>query len=184
MHRWFKVILLIPLITGGCMTHKLWTESPLDEWNEPSPDVHLQVFRVPQPADWLVVYDELSDRNNSVQRRAFFLGVNQKRIAEQRRPHFAKTNSAEGLMPVPLYLSTPTNPPVFYGLTNCISSEKIRLFAAGQPVDTFALPVYADGWGRVQKIIWTPVAVTADLTIIGGCLGCIWLYSGGVGISP
>jgi hypothetical protein len=183
MRRWLKIILLLPLITDGCMTHKLWTEAPLDEWNEPAPDTNLRVFRNPQNTDWLVVYNELSDRNNSVRQRAFFLGANQKRLAEHRQPHFANANSAAGLMPVPLYISTPTNPPNFYGLTNSVSLGEIRIFAEGQTAGTFDLPMYVDGWGRVQRIAWTPVAVTADLTIIGGCIGCIWLYSGGPGIS-
>jgi hypothetical protein len=32
------------------------------------------------------------------------------------------------------------------------------------------MPVYNDGWGRTDRIALTPVAVVADLTIVGGFL--------------
>ncbi|HXI71546.1 MAG TPA: hypothetical protein VNN22_14420 [Verrucomicrobiae bacterium] len=38
------------------------------------------------------------------------------------------------------------------------------------------MPTYNDGQGRVEKIALTPVAVTADLTIVGGILGCWFAY--------
>jgi hypothetical protein len=42
------------------------------------------------------------------------------------------------------------------------------LYSSGTPVGTFALPVYRDGMGQTERIALTPLAVTADLTIIGG----------------
>ena len=46
-------------------------------------------------------------------------------------------------------------------------------------MDEYELPVYRDASGRVKQVLLTPVAVTADATIVGGvaayiCLPGLW----------
>ena len=35
-----------------------------------------------------------------------------------------------------------------------------------------------------KESVGTPFAFAADLTIIGGYLGCVWIYAGGTGLVP
>ena len=177
------IALLLPLLAGGCVTHKLWTESQLDEWNEPTGNPNLHVFRDERQNDLLVTYEEFSDRRETDRTRAFFLYKNQSRLQSQGRPHFVNLGASRGLTPVQLFFSTPTNPPVLFCTVSETNRASFTIFLAGRPMGTYALPMYDDGWGRVERIAWTPFAVTADLTIIGGYLGCIWISGGGLGLS-
>ena len=57
----FAIVLLLPLLpTGGCVTHKLWTESRMDEWNEPAGNPNLRVFHDERKNDLLITYEEFS----------------------------------------------------------------------------------------------------------------------------
>ena len=85
MRRKLQTLLaMLPLLAGGCMTQKLWTESKLDEWNEPAAPSNLRVFDAEARKDFLVVYDERSGRHETVRTRAYFLNQNLGRIGEKR----------------------------------------------------------------------------------------------------
>lgn len=183
MRRWLPILLWLPLLAGGCVTHKLWTESEMDEWNEPAGDPNLRLFRAERQKDVLVVYDEYSERREAIQARAFFLYQNQARLQPRGHPHFVDLDAARGLPPVPLFFSTPANPPELYGVITQTNRGSFAVVSAGRRTGPYVLPMYADGWGRVEKIAWTPFAVTADVTIVGGVLGCLWIYSGGPGLN-
>lgn len=177
-----RTLLLLPLLASGCMTHKLWTESALDEWNRPADNPSLRLLRDERRDDLLAVYDEYSERHEATQTRAFFLNQNQKLLAQQDRPHFVSVKSVCGLAPVPMFSFAPTNSPEkFYAVTatNCASFD---IFSGGRKISSNQLPTYNDGTGQWERIAWTPVAVTMDLTIIGGVAGCWWLYAGGPGL--
>lgn len=182
MRRWLKIVLLLPLLAGGCMTHKLWTESQLDAWNEPAGSPDLRLFHDARRQDWLVVYEEISERNDSTRTRAFFLNQNQKPLAQRSRPHFVNTNSARGLVPVPVFFFQPVNSPEPFCAVTETNNGTLVIFCAGRSAGSFELPVYNDGWGQVERIVWTPLALMADLTIIGGYVGCAWIYTGGPGL--
>ncbi len=180
MRHWLRFISLLPFLVSGCVTHKLWTESRLDAWNEPAPQPRLLLFRAAPQNAYLVVYDELEGRNDDFRTRAFFLKPDLSSPAQRGHPHFVNPNAARGLAPLPVFFSTPTNPPeCFCTATN---RDGFTVFSKGQPPLSCVFPVYDDGWGLIEKIAWTPLAVTADLTIIGGYLGCVWIYSGGPGL--
>jgi hypothetical protein len=166
-----------------CVTHKLWTESQLDEWNEPAGNPNLRVFRDERQNDLLVIYDEFSDRQETDRARAFFLYKNQSRLQSQSRPHFVNLNTSRSLTPVPLFFSTPTNPPALYCEVAETNHANFMIYSAGRQIGSYDLPMYNDGWGQAERIAWTPFAVTADLTIVGGYLGCVWISSGGPGLS-
>jgi hypothetical protein len=177
------IVLLLPLLISGCVTHQLWTGSSLDEWNEPAGDPNLRVFRDERKNDLLVSYEEFSDRHETNRARAFFLYKNQNRLQSQYRPHFVNLDTSRGLTPVPLFFSTPTNPPDLYCAVTETNRANFMIFSAGRQLGPYTLPMYDDGWGQVERIAWTPFAVTADLTIIGGYLGCVWIATGGPGVS-
>lgn len=98
MRRLFPTwLLMLSLLTGGCVTHKLWSESTLDEWNEPAGNPNLHLFQDVRRDDFLVVYDEYSDCHFTTQQRAYFLQPNLSLLAQHRHPDFVSTNSIRSL---------------------------------------------------------------------------------------
>jgi hypothetical protein len=165
-------LLLLPVLAGGCVTHKLWSEKRMDEWNGPAPNADLRLFRDERRDDVLVVYDEYADRRSVTNTRAFFLYQNQELLARNHRPVFVSTNLSRHLQPVPVF-SSGTNhaPEPCYAIqTNAVG---FTLFSDRRESRSYQLPAYNDGIGRVERIAWTPLTVTADLTIVGGVLAII-----------
>ena len=179
MRRLFFILWLplVGLFANGCMTHKLWTASKLDEWNEPASNPNLRLFRDENSDRLLVVYDEFSDRRDTLRRRAFFLTATNFTAAH---PQFVDLNSTADLASVPVFSCAPTNSPASIFAVN--SANGFTLFSNGRTNGPYSLPVYDDGLGRWEKTAWTPVAVTLDLSIIGGAAGCLCLYAGGPGL--
>ena len=176
------LLLLLPLLASGCMTHKLWTESALDEWNRPADNPGLRLFRDEGRDDLLVMYDEFSERHEATQTRAFFLNQNKKLLAQQALPHFVNVNSFCNLTPVPMFSLAPTNSTEpFYAIT-ATNGARFDIFSGGRASSSNVLPTYNDGSGQWKRIALTPVAVVADLTIIGGAVGCWWIAVGGPGL--
>lgn len=177
----WRMLLLLPLIvTSGCATRALWTKTNLDDFNEPADDSSLRVFNAKRQKDWLVVYDEYSERSDSIRTRAYFLNQNQKRIEQRRRPDFVGTNSMRGLERVPVFPATNvtgTNlTPSFFILagTNNLS---FTLYDGNHAMGAYTMPVYNDGKARAVRMALTPVTAVADITLVGGYLG-YWFICG------
>ena len=148
--------LLLPLLAGGCVTHKLWSESTLDEWNEPAVNPNLRLFRDDNRDDVLVVYDEYSDRHYTTKARAFFLNQNQEPLRQHRRPYFVNINCAHRLKPMPVVSLMPTSPPdLFFGLTTTNGGNFV-IYHGSRELGSYSLPFYNDGIGRLERIAWTP----------------------------
>ena len=172
MRRGLRLLLLLPMLASGCVTHKLWSEKTMDEWNSPATNPNLRLFHDSRQDDFLVVYDEYSSRRYTTNTRAFFLYQNQKPLDEHTRPHFVSTNLAGGLPPVPVFaLVTNSVPESYYVVTT--NGENFTLFSDRRKSVSYPLPFYNDGVGRLERTAWTPLTVTADLTIVGGFLALI-----------
>jgi hypothetical protein len=169
MHRWFSTKwLLLPLLASGCVTHKLWTETKLDEWNEPAGAPNLRFFYDAKRDDYLIVYDEFSERHFTTEPRAFFLRRNEPALEQIRRPHFVRTNWASHLAPMPLFCRAPTDIPATpYAITGT-NGGRFTVYSGHASRGPYALPIYNDGIDLWERIAWTPLTVTADLTIVGG----------------
>jgi hypothetical protein len=171
----------LPLLTSGCATNALWNKAQLDAWNEPAANSKLQLFDASQQKDFLVVYEEYSERHDSTRTRAYFLNQNEMRVEQGRKPHFVSAQLSRELPPIPVWETLPlanTNfPPTVYAVIST-NKQSFTIYSNEQGTN-HDLPVYNDGWGRTDRIALTPVAVVADLTIIGGCL---WIYFGGPGL--
>ncbi len=173
------------LLTGGCATEALWNKAQLDAWNEPADNSKLQLFDASSQKDFLVIYEEYSERHDSTRTRAYFLNRNEKRVEQGRQPHFVSARWSHKLPPVPVSQTPPesgTNLPQSIYAVISTNTQSFTIYSSAQRT-SHDLPVYNDGWGRVDRIALTPVAVVADLTIIGGFLGYIWLQAGGPGYS-
>lgn|GEM_PF-6807000 len=63
----------------------------------------LELFQARDGGDILVVYNEASERRDSVRRRAYYLQANESLIQHRRRPHFVKVSLKNGLEPIPVF---------------------------------------------------------------------------------
>jgi hypothetical protein len=176
---------LFPLIFGGgCVTKALWENGGLEACREPASPVHLHLFGETNN-DLLVVYDEYSERSDKIKTRAYWLKKNQTRVNQQRVPHFASRRWQRHLPPVPVFDLIPaeTNGTLTLYAVVQTNQQSFALYSGNREIGSHDLPVYNDGRGKFEKIALTPFAVTADLTIVGGYLGCIWIAEGGPGLS-
>src|SRR5215469_8766803 len=104
----FLPLLLILLLESGC-TYALWTNNNLVAYKEPDQNPNLHLFQSRQRADYLVVYNERSERTDAVHTRAYWLNRNQHRVEKQKAPVFTHRNRARhlDLTAVPVFYSTP-----------------------------------------------------------------------------
>jgi hypothetical protein len=175
----FSSLLLLLVLESGC-TYALWTNDNLVAYKEPaqSPDLHL--FQSTQRADYLVVYNEHSERTDAIHSRAYWLNKNQSRVENRKAPVFARRNVARrlNLGAVPVFYSIPNG-----GLASGIyavcdtNQESFTLFSGKREIGSYEFPVYSDHWGNVEKVALTPVAVTADATVAGGVVALYYAYS-------
>ncbi len=181
MFRW-KMLLLLPLLAAGCITHQLWTDSGFDSWNEPAPAVDLQLFRDAPHRRVLVVYQEFSERREKIRERAYFVDEAQTPAANPFAPKFVDPKISRNLAPVTVFPIMPTNSiDEFYAVAET-NNPGFKLFSGAVKSGPHYLPVYDDGSGRVKRIALTPVAATVDLNIVGGAAGILWLYAEGPGL--
>jgi hypothetical protein len=185
-HQLLIIALLTPLLAGGCATNALWNKNAgqLDACNRPAANSRLQLFDASQQRDFLVVYDEYSERHDSIRTRAYFLNQNEQRVEQGREPVFVSAQLSRELPPIPIGQTFPVagtnSSPAVYALIST-NQQSFTIYSNNQGT-SHDLPVYNDGWGRIDRIALTPVAGVADLTLIGGCLGCLWIYAGGPGL--
>jgi hypothetical protein len=167
----FLLLLLPGLLGSGCATEALWNDSPFDESNAPASNTHLRLFLAGPQKKLLVVYDEYSERRDSVRTRACFVDDNWNRISQQQRPHFVKPDAATPLVPVPVFLTTniPIPSPPLYAVFST-NDQAFTLYSGSRPAMKCSLPAYDDGKGKVERLALTPLAAVADLTIVGGVI--------------
>ena len=173
--KWMLLLLAVAAVPG-CATHALWADANLGTWHQPSSDSTLRLFRSGQPGELLVLYQESSEPHDARRMRAYLLYQNAKRIAWQRHPKFVKIEAARVLEPVPVFCETnvvvANSAPLLYAVlaTNKMS---FTLYSSGTAVGAFALPLYRDGMGRMERIALTPLAAAADATLIGGAIDVV-----------
>jgi hypothetical protein len=177
--RFQMMLLLLPLLTGGCATNALWNKTDLDAWNEPAQNADVRLFDARLKKDFLVVYDEYSERHDSIHTRTYFLNQNQKGVAQGQKPHFVNVRLSHKLPPVPIFQTLPESNTNFSQTIYAVISANGQSFTiySGKVKTDYSLAAYNDGRGRIDRIALTPVAVTADLTIVGGFLGCWFIYA-------
>lgn len=176
MFRTIQIVSLSALLLGaeGCATHALWSEADLDTWNEPAENPNLRLFRTEKKKDFLVVYDEYRERNDATHARAYLLNANRHRLQQGQQPHFVSAKRQQKLPSVSIFHTNfppgINEPQMFYAVANT-NGPSFRIFSNEAEISFNELPVYNDGAGRAKRIALTPVAVTCDLTIIGG-----WIF--------
>jgi hypothetical protein len=174
----FLPLLLLSLLESGC-TYALWTNGNLVAFKEPARNPNLDLYESRQQKDFLVVYDEHSERTDAIHRRAYWLNRNQSRLERQKAPVFARRDQARllDLSAVPVFYSMPAagSSGGIYAVCDT-NQETFALFSGNRQIGSYDFPVYNDHWGNVEKVALTPVAVTADATVAGGIVALFYAY--------
>src|ERR1700678_2657793 len=178
-----RVALFSPLLLGlagaGCMTNALWENDDLEAWKQPADKPNLQLFQGDPQTNLLVFYDEYSERNNAIHPRAYWLTENQTKVDEHVRPHFAPCSAKDHLPSVPIFYDPiPAGMTLPHGLYAVVATNKqsFTLFVDSRAIASHSLPIYNDGKRRTEKIALTPLAVTADATIVGPAIAGLLAY--------
>lgn len=175
--RSFLPLLLLLLLQSGC-TYALWTNGNLVAYKEPAQNPDLRLFQATQQSDFLVVYNEHSERTDSIHKRAYWLKKNQQRVTDQKAPTFAHCNLPSHLSEIPVFYSAPETNFVRGVYAVCdTNQETFKLFSGNTQIGSYDFPVYRDHWGNVEKVALTPVAVTADVAVAGGIVAVLAAYA-------
>lgn len=170
---------------SGCATGALWQEGTFANYHEPAAPPQLSLSRAAQGGDLLVRYLETSEKEDAQRPRAYWLRVNDARISDRRQPHFVSPDNYAGLEPIPTFDAPPPPPVPTEGYAVAATNGTFTLYLGTGPPQVFDLPVYPDPSGRIKQVLLTPLAVVADLTIVGGvifyaCLPGSWQALNGI----
>lgn len=173
----FLLLLTLLLSQSGC-TYALWTDGTLDAYREPAPTPNLRLYESQKQSDILVVYGEYSDRYDSTHTRAYWLNQNESRIENDHAPAFARKLTMDHLSPVPIFYSLPEKPDLKGNLyAVCYTNQNaFVLYSGNHKIGSFNLPVYKDRWGTVEKVALTPMAVTADVSVVSAVAAVYMAY--------
>src|SRR5476649_1147032 len=174
-----KILPLLLLAFGsGCATHALWTTANLDAYKEPVATSNLRLFDAKKENDLLVVYNEYSERNDTVSIRAYLLNQSEERIKQNKRPYFVSVKLTNSLPSIPVFHapveSSTTFSQTLYAITST-NNQSFMLYSGNHEIGSHDLPVYNDGKGNIERAALTPVSVVADITIFGGFIGYWYL---------
>lgn len=172
--------------TGGhdTLTGGMWDSDVAFNHSGPAASPNLNLYQVPNQQDFLVMYDEEHDGNETITRRAYLLWANQKRVEEERKPHFLEKPKLDGLQAV----SVETNSTAAMSSTNAAALRAVlladlkhfKLISDGREIGIFRLPTYVNNGDRAWRIAVTPVTVAADVTFYTAAtvavLGAVVLY--------
>jgi len=188
----FLACLLI--MTSGCktcqeysLTYKLWTASDTHNYHEPSADADLKLYQVPERMDVLVSYNEVNDKSDSTQRRAYFLYVNIERIKKNHKPRFVNPQKFNDAVPIPVEqtVSEPssTNTHASVYATTEATLKSFTLHTASGDQGPYDLPVYRFKSDVAWNTVLTPFAVVGDALIFGGMTAILFLPAWGPSLS-
>lgn len=167
--------LLLMLSQTGC-TYMLWSDQNYEAFHQPAPNPDLHLYESKKQNDFLVVYREQSERNERVHTRAYWLNKNQIRVTRQSPPIFINKKTARNLPAVPIFDLTPVNDSGNRGLYALSgTNQSFTLFSEGREVGLYNLPAYDAERPVAEKIVLTPVAMTADVAIAAAVAGIVFL---------
>jgi hypothetical protein len=186
----FVVLAVQAILLTGCVTAKVWEPHNFAGFHEPANPANVQLYYSSQRQDVLVEYDEKVGHKGATRRRAYWLEQNQAKEGKEDRPHFVSLKEAEGLQPIPLARSiekAESYPSIglFAVTTNSFGfqvygtseNQNNGPLAKVTTLGDHELPAYYDSAGRRRKIMLTPPAVVADLSIAAGIAALIAAYA-------
>jgi hypothetical protein len=179
------VPLAVTILSSGCATSALWENGQFARFHEPATPANLQFFQSGQRGAVLVEYDESREGDDSIRRRAYWLEPFCKPAKNPHKPSFVSVKAARGLSPLPVVDSPAATPSTTAGLHAVVGTNgaDFTLRSGERTIGIYDLPVYEDASGKTKQVLLTPLAVAADLTIIGG-IAAIYLWPSGCSFSP
>jgi hypothetical protein len=184
------VLALQTMLLTGCVTAKVWEPHNFAGFHEPANPANVQLYYSSQRQDVLVEYDEKVGHKGATRRRAYWLEQNQAKEGKEDRPHFVSLNEAAGLQQIPMAASiekAESYPSIglFAVTTNSFGfqvygtseNQNNGPLAKVTTLGDHELPAYYDSAGRRRKIMLTPPAVVADLSIAAGIAALIAAYA-------
>jgi hypothetical protein len=157
--------LLSGLFLSGCATEALWDADHFTSFHEPTIPSNLKVFSGAKPGRALVVYDQRKESEKSpLEKRAYWVDTASDSPSNPHKPKFVSLSKTNGLAALPL-LPMPESVGFCVVTTN---DQRFRFFMNGTEMGRHELPAYPGTGGRATQVALTPLAVTADITIIGG----------------
>lgn len=164
------------IFLSGC-TGVLWEKERFAHCHWPANPPGLRLSYSESTRDVLAEYDEMSEDTTVIQRRAYWIERNDRKVLADRRPRFVAVTNAQDLAAVPL-ADAPTSPPAssYRGLYAVVATngESFTLYLGERAPTFYRLPVYYAGSGqRVKQVLLTPFAVATDATIVGGIIAVI-----------
>jgi hypothetical protein len=178
-------LLILSLFTSGCVTERLWKEKAY----HPKDNPRLKLSLAPQAKDVLVQYEEQCGDSEEHRPRAYWLFADSTKQTDQSKPRFVIPDAALELVSIPLLdeATAPHSPPERgYFAVSTPHQQGFELWRDGCHLGRFHLPVYFQKpRATAGRVLLTPLAVTADVIIIGtACavvagvvVGCLYLDS-------
>ena len=154
----------------GC-TVALWKDTGhWDACKTPAQPNQLQVFEDPRKKDFLVVFEQESERTDAVRKRAYYLYASESDIERRKRPHFVSVRNSTGLAQVPVFQSADARTLGKPFIVSANDDIRFVLHSKDGEVTSHMLAVYSDKIGQTERIALTPVAVVVDATVIGAII--------------
>jgi hypothetical protein len=186
---------LLALATG-CVTSKVWEDNQFARFHEPAAQPNLALYYSSNRQDVLVCYSECRDDGKACQ-RAFWLELNDTHRNQQRKPRFVTMPAVTKLTPIPIYPSGATNAPLtpsdlgLYAIAGANSRSFMIYDGPRSATGTGGskalweedLPTWRDASGRIKQVALTPLAVVADVSIVGAVVAYVSAPSLWVGMN-
>ena len=144
-------------------------------FHQPAKPSNLELFKG-QQQKVLVVYDEENEETGKRRRKAYWAETNAPPPENPFRPEYVATKRKRRLAVIPTGAAPGPND---YSAVATNDTRAFILYRDGKQLAVYDLPVYEDRSARTKQIALTPVAVVADITIVGGILFFYWAAQGG-----
>ncbi|HXF10653.1 MAG TPA: hypothetical protein VN625_07715 [Desulfuromonadaceae bacterium] len=171
MRFWVFLLLLPSLLTSGC-TAMLQEKT---EWRcFPADRNHVSMFEANRQKDFLVVYDEHSERRNKDRFRAYYLLRNQDKIAKDSRPDFVSLKLTNGLPVIPVTGLSDALTNVSSGVSVMLTDYRsFTIYSNQVPMLNGTLPMYPDPMGFRERLFASPVTITVDIALLAAAVAAI-----------
>lgn len=171
----------VAMLLSGCATSALWEDGAFALYHEPARPPNLQLFHSARRNAVLVRYHEAYEGSDSIKPRAYWLRHKDRPVPNPHKPRFVSIKPDRELVAVPLRETDKAPLGLQSGLYAVVSTNATDfvLHSGEANLGCFELPVYRDSAGRAVQVVLTPLAVVADLTIVGGYIFLQAWASGG-----
>ena len=163
------------LLTGctSSFTYKVWHTGEFRHVREPAANPALAVFFEPQRKDFLVAYDSVLDGGDDPRRLNYFLGENERPVAERRKPHFTSTNGSV-MIAVPVNGPTNNRPVAIWDKD---PAKELTIYTDAGGIGPYPLPVFEETNGNGVRVLLTPWAVVGDAACVSAILGLFAVFA-------